>query len=178
MPVREEDARIASANAQLIRGTLHPGNQIVIAVHVQVVAALEARGNFRVRLSCEAKLLRRITRQRTRQRFPDVAQEHDFLEVFLEKGQEFEKFPVVVPKAVRCAAGSQVQIRDDCDLHDAPSFNPYWVNLGPLDIGAMCRQRALPARPGKLCTGYSQLSSSPHIWGPRRRLARISLNLC
>ena len=110
--------------------------------------------------------MRRVTGQAAGEGFPNVAQQHHLLEILLEKGEELEEVPVVVAEAVRCVAGSQVKVRDDCDLHDVPSLTRSGVNLGPLDIGPVCRYRGVPERAEQLYTSYAQYNLLICTWCP------------
>src|ERR1041384_5918650 len=110
MTMREQDARITGLDDQFIRGALHTCDQVMIAVHVQVIVALEASSELRMGFACEAKFMRWIAREPTGEGFPDVSQQHDLFEIPLQESEEFQKLPVVIPEAVRRAAGSQMKI--------------------------------------------------------------------
>ena len=65
-------------------------------MHVRVARTPQALGELGVILARQTQLLGMPVRQRARQRFPNVAEQDDALEVPLQKSEELHELSVIV----------------------------------------------------------------------------------
>jgi hypothetical protein len=104
-----------------------PAHEVVVAVHLQVFRVAEALRELAVRVLRGLELTRLVAHEGTRERFPDVAEQNDELEVVFEEIQKPQKLGVVVAEAIGGSASTEVQVRYDRNLHDCLA----WLTTGP-----------------------------------------------
>jgi hypothetical protein len=113
--VREQQSHAVGAERELLGDAVHvAGHDVVVAVDVTVLLALEAARELGMRFLRGAKLVRSVAGERAGQRFPDVTEQHNLLEVPFQEAEKPQEFCVVVAETVRGPAPAKVQIRDDC----------------------------------------------------------------
>src|SRR3954468_12198987 len=108
MSMREQQAHAVRAQRDLFRHAEVATHQIVIAVDVEILLATKARGEFGVCRFGGVELAGLIARQRSRQRFPNVAEQYDVLEIDLEKREEAQEVGVVVAESVGEPAATEM----------------------------------------------------------------------
>src|ERR1051325_1134999 len=111
MSVREEDARAPVVDGELL-GYAFGGtcDEVVVTVHVSVSGPLEAPRDCGVRFAATPERLFRCAGPGWGQRFPNVTEEDDPLEVRFQKIEEGEETIVVVPEHVASIARSEVEV--------------------------------------------------------------------